>query len=174
MPNASDDWHPVDTIPVEKPSEVLTVTGIVCVARPRPFRDATRYIREAGRYGPRRVACVRTDERSGSDVMAIGWRPLPSKVKFLYKGDVSGLRREIGEILECRISGRKVFLKRVEGHYDYDKDRATCPMCGSLGMPWSGMYHCEGNEKHKAIVPTGQCFRVYYRRPVVDESSERR
>ena len=76
MLNASDDWHSVDTIPVERSTQVLTVTGIVCIARPRPFRDAKRYIREAGRYGPRRVACVRTDERSGSDVMVVGWKPL--------------------------------------------------------------------------------------------------
>ena len=80
----------------------------------------------------------------------------------------ASLHREIGEILECHISGRHVFLKRIEGHYDYDEDRSTCPMCGSLGTPWSGMYHCEGNVKHKAIVSTGQCFRVYYRRPAMD------
>ena len=76
MFNPSHDWSSVDTIPVEKPSKVLTVTGIVCIARPRPFRDSKRHIREAGRYGPRRVACVRTDERSGSDVMVVGWKPI--------------------------------------------------------------------------------------------------
>ncbi len=73
---------------------------------------------------------------------------------------MESLRRKIGEILECRISGHRKRLRRVRGRYDYKKgDRCWCPVCGGLGVPWSGMYHCE-NKPHVAIISTGQCFEV--------------
>lgn len=69
-----------------------------------------------------------------------------------------GLKRKIGEILECEISGIKKKLKRVRGWYDLS-DKCQCPICPSLGIPWSGMFHCESGQ-HKAIIETGQCFTV--------------
>lgn len=74
---------------------------------------------------------------------------------------MKSLRRKIGEILECRIDGIPMKLRRVQGRYDYAKgDRCRCPICGGLGIPWSGMFHCESRHAHKAIIPTGQCFVV--------------
>jgi len=73
------------------------------------------------------------------------------------------LEREVGELLECVIGGEVAVLKRVEGHYDHEdrENRINCPVCGGLGIPWGGMFHCEfeGNG-HKAIISTGQCFKV--------------
>ena len=61
--------------------------------------------------------------------------------------------------MECSIEGKAVTLKRVRGKYDYENgDRCRCPICGGLGMPWSGMFHCENDAGHKAIIETGQCF----------------
>lgn len=69
------------------------------------------------------------------------------------------LQREIGEILECDIAGHRTFLRRVKGTYDYEHgDKCICPICGSLGVPWGGLFHCEGNQGHKAIISTQQCF----------------
>ena len=67
------------------------------------------------------------------------------------------LRRKVGELLECRIGGHPVLLRRVKGRYDYQKDAAKCPVCGGLGFPWGGLFHCE-NRPHYAIISTGQCF----------------
>lgn len=70
------------------------------------------------------------------------------------------LKRKVGEILECRIGGRVTKLRRVRGHYDYAKgDRARCPVCKQLGVPWGGLFHCEDGP-HKAVIETGQCFEV--------------
>ena len=71
------------------------------------------------------------------------------------------LRRKIGEILECRIDGRLTKLRRVRGRYNPAKgNRCRCPICGDLGIPWSGMFHCEGVHAHKVVIPTGQCFEI--------------
>ncbi len=70
------------------------------------------------------------------------------------------LKRKIGGILECQIGGHATKLRRVPGHYDYaNGDRARCPVCDGLGIPWSGLFHCEGGP-HKAVVETGQCFEI--------------
>ncbi len=73
---------------------------------------------------------------------------------------VKSLHRKIGEILECRIDGHPTKLRRVRGHYDKKGNRSKCPICGGLGMAWSGMFHCESVYAHKAVIPTGQCFVV--------------
>lgn len=71
------------------------------------------------------------------------------------------LKRKIGEILECRISGHVTKLRRVRGHYDFENgDKSRCPICGGLGVPWCGLFHCEDNQQHKAVVQTGQCFEI--------------
>ena len=57
-------------------------------------------------------------------------------------------------------------LRRVKGRYDYESgDRSRCPICGQLGIPWGGMFHCDydwngspDGLEHKAIISTGQCF----------------
>ncbi len=72
---------------------------------------------------------------------------------------MSDSHREVGEILKCRISGHETILHRVEGKYDYEKDKCRCPVCGGLGTPWSGMFHCEDGP-HKAIIETGECFEL--------------
>jgi hypothetical protein len=69
-----------------------------------------------------------------------------------------GLQRKIGEILECEISGHPAKLRRVKGRYDFESDKSRCPICGSIGIPWGGMFHCEGDHHHKAVIETGQCF----------------
>ena len=69
------------------------------------------------------------------------------------------LRRKIGEILECRISGHHKKLRRVRGRYDYRGAPCRCPVCKGLGVPWSGMYHCEDGP-HVAILSTQQCFEI--------------
>ncbi len=70
------------------------------------------------------------------------------------------LSRKVGEILECWIEGQPTKLRRVKGHYNSEGDRCRCPFCGVLGIPWCGMFHCEGNNQHKAVIQTGQCFEV--------------
>lgn len=85
-------------------------------------------------------------------------------------GIAEGLRaartlREVGEILECTIEGTAsndstpTRLRRVEGIYDYYSGSLTCPVCGSIGMVWGGLFHCEA-QPHKAVIATGQCFEV--------------
>jgi len=70
------------------------------------------------------------------------------------------LQRKIGEVLECRISGYHVKLRRVRGRYKYEKDnRARCPVCKGLGVPWGGLFHCEDGP-HKAVIETRQCFEI--------------
>lgn len=69
--------------------------------------------------------------------------------------------REIGEILECRIGGKHTRLRRIEGAYDYAGDLARCGVCGSVGTPWGGLFHCDGpmtDPPHVCVVETGQCF----------------
>ena len=68
--------------------------------------------------------------------------------------------RKIGDILECRISGYPTKLRRVKGRYSHDSDRMHCPICRSIGIPWGGMFHCEDDHRHKAVIQTGQCFEV--------------
>jgi hypothetical protein len=70
------------------------------------------------------------------------------------------LKRKIGEILECRVSGHVTKLLRVKGRYDYENgDRCRCPVCEGLGTPWGGLFHCEDGP-HKAVIETGQCFEI--------------
>jgi len=104
--------------------------------------------------------------------MVLGWKPIPPKIVFTKDELDASLYREIGGILECRIDGRHVFLRRVEGNYDYDKDRSTCPTCGKLGIPWKGLFSCGETDRHVAVVQTGQCFMVYRRRPATGTSGE--
>jgi len=77
------------------------------------------------------------------------------------------LKRKIGETLDCKISGIFTTMKRVRGKYDYEnkkKDNCKCPVCGGLGTPWGGLFHCEFEGgligSHKSIISTGQCFEV--------------
>lgn len=74
------------------------------------------------------------------------------------------LRRKIGKILECRIGGYYTKLLRVRGRYDYAKgDRARCPVCRGLGIPWCGLFHCEDGP-HVAVISTGQCFKIVHQK----------
>ncbi len=68
------DWQPIDTIPTDRATEVETVTGIICIAKPQnTSASKSRWIKRADKWGPRRVPCFRKDIPSG-DVMAIAWR----------------------------------------------------------------------------------------------------
>ena len=40
--------------------------------------------------------------------------------------------------------------------YDYDVDKVTCPVCGSLGIPWAGWFHCDGKCTGIAWIETGE------------------
>ena len=71
---------------------------------------------------------------------------------------MADLHREVGQTLDILLSGSEVTLRRVEGHYDYAHgDKCRCPVCGDLGVPWGGLFHCE-NQPHKAVISTGECF----------------
>lgn len=52
-----------------------------------------------------------------------------------------------------------IVLESVEGLYEYDKDSTKCGVCGGLGMPWRGWFHCEDGD-HVAVIETGKCFKV--------------
>ena len=41
--------------------------------------------------------------------------------------------------------------------YDYaNGDPCRCPMCGGLGIPWAGWFHCDGPCRGIAWIETGE------------------
>lgn len=50
---------------------------------------------------------------------------------------------EIGEILEAEDGHDVIRFRRIEGHYDYSNAPCKCPVCGGLGIPWGGWFHCD-------------------------------
>jgi hypothetical protein len=48
----------------------------------------------------------------------------------------------------------------AEHHYDYEKDKSHCPVCGSVGIPWGGWFSCDGGMQlsHVAVVKTGDVY----------------
>lgn len=67
------------------------------------------------------------------------------------------LHREVGAILEVKDEGRVRRLRRIEGTYDYQKDKSRCGACGKLGFPWKGWWSGDGCS-HVAVIETGQVF----------------
>lgn len=53
----------------------------------------------------------------------------------------------------------------VAATYDYAKaNRCRCPVCGDLGWPWAGWFHCESVRCGLvAVVGDGRCFRPVVR-----------
>ncbi len=66
------DWQPIDTIPIDRPVMVKSVTGIECLAR-TPNRR-TRWVREPSGCKPNRVSCWRVDGTRKGDISAVAWR----------------------------------------------------------------------------------------------------
>jgi len=68
------EWNPITTIPLDRLVTVKTVTGIVCLARPRDL--STRWIRREDNWGPARVSCYRLDQnkRIIGDIVATAWK----------------------------------------------------------------------------------------------------
>jgi hypothetical protein len=65
--------------------------------------------------------------------------------------------REVGEVV--KFSGHPAQFVRVAARYDYDEDRARCPICGGIGLPWLGWFTCDENPiEHVGIVETGEMF----------------
>ncbi len=61
----------------------------------------------------------------------------------------------LGEIFEIpNLSGKWV---EIDARYDYAADKCKCPVCGGLGVPWSGWFSCEKQE-HKSLVEGGRTF----------------
>ncbi len=58
-----------------------------------------------------------------------------------------------------RVGGGRIQMRSVPGHYDYENDKCICGVCGGLGMPWKGWFHCEDGD-HVAVVRTGECFEL--------------
>lgn len=52
------------------------------------------------------------------------------------------------------LSGQYV---EISERYEYEVDKALCPACGGLGMPWNGWFSCESCTA-KALVADGRCF----------------
>ena len=70
------DWQDIREIPLNEPVKVLTVKGIVCLAK---VVGTARWIRRPDRWVQhRRVLCRRLDGNTFGDVCAIGWVPAGS------------------------------------------------------------------------------------------------
>jgi hypothetical protein len=64
-------WRSVDTMPSGIDVMVLTVRGLIRLARRRPVRLPRR----ADDWGPRRIACMSRHADHGGDLAAVAWRP---------------------------------------------------------------------------------------------------
>ena len=42
--------------------------------------------------------------------------------------------------------------------YDYATDPGHCPLCGGVGLPWRGIFHCDGTCHAIALVESGRTF----------------
>ena len=42
--------------------------------------------------------------------------------------------------------------------YDYATDPVHCPICGGVGIPWAGYFHCDGLCHALAVVADGRTF----------------
>ena len=43
-------------------------------------------------------------------------------------------------------------------HYDYAAHASRCPICGGPGLPWRGIFHCDGRCHAIALVESGRTF----------------
>lgn len=71
---ADQGWRGIDDMPLRKTVEILSPTGKVAMARVRNLPGREYRIKDADRYGPRRIYCYRVDEKAGGDIWAIAWR----------------------------------------------------------------------------------------------------
>lgn len=42
--------------------------------------------------------------------------------------------------------------------YAYAVDPTHCPICGGMGIPWKGWFHCDGTCHAIAVVADGRTF----------------
>ena len=68
-----EGWFDISLIPVDEYILVKSVTGVECEAK---VRGKTAWIREADRWGPRRVGCTRKTKNGTGDISAVAWRPI--------------------------------------------------------------------------------------------------
>jgi hypothetical protein len=68
-----------------------------------------------------------------------------------------------------QIDGLEGWWQAVPQRYDITNDPLHCPVCGGIGIPWAGWYHCDGTCHAKALVGTGQVF-VPVAPPVLPET----
>jgi len=64
------EWQDIDTMPIDRPVWVKSVSGIECLAKRSKLA-----IKEADGYGrPRRIPCFRLDNNSYGDISVIAWK----------------------------------------------------------------------------------------------------
>jgi hypothetical protein len=68
-----------------------------------------------------------------------------------------------------QIAGLDGWWQAVPQRYDVQADPLYCPVCGGVGIPWRGVYHCDGTCQAIASVATGQVF-VPVASPVLPET----
>ena len=49
------------------------------------------------------------------------------------------------------------------------EEESSCPVCGGVGFPWGGWFHCDGTCHAIAVVSTGQVFVPVTCRPLPEE-----
>mgnify|MGYP001608710521 FL=1 len=59
--------------------------------------------------------------------------------------------------------------QETTARYDYATDPSLCPVCGGVGLPWAGWFHCDGTCHAIAIIRTGQVFVPVTCRPLPEE-----
>ena len=42
--------------------------------------------------------------------------------------------------------------------YDYANAASRCPICGGVGLPWQGWFHCDGACHAIAVVADGRTY----------------
>jgi hypothetical protein len=50
------------------------------------------------------------------------------------------------------------WYQETTARYDYVKTPGQCPICGGVGLPWRGWFHCDGRCHAIAMVADGRTF----------------
>jgi hypothetical protein len=59
----------------------------------------------------------------------------------------------------CTIAGAGDTLwQETTARYVYTDDPGHCPICGGVGIPWDGWFHCDGACHAIAVVADGRTF----------------
>ncbi len=70
------EWQSIETIPLDRPVIVRSLTGIECLARTKNQR--VRWISKPAGRKPERVYCWRIDGTGWGDISAVNWREPPN------------------------------------------------------------------------------------------------